>query len=286
MRLIRRRATRTEHNDAAAHVAVHSHGGVTTVVSAIALLFSAFSLWETSLKQADLNVYATGVVTYERDTTADDYIMPTGGFEVFAIPITIANGGARDAAVLALQLDVKNPRTDLSARFEATYIADAGYFASTSPGTQQQPKPKTPFSALVVPGRSAWTGTVLFYPVSYSNGKALTPIAQFRGILEEARKTTPPVEQTSSEGGGVTVTATKYPASAELDAYRAKVLSQNDKVEATLRLVRPAPSGLLERLLGSQVPPTRITLDMPGIPVSRVVRGELVRLRTTTAPGS
>jgi len=62
---------------------------------------------------------------------------------VFAVPITIANGGARDGAVLALQLDVSNPRTGMTGRFEATYTADAAYFANT--GVK---RPKTPFSAL------------------------------------------------------------------------------------------------------------------------------------------
>src|SRR5215470_15526153 len=92
-----------------------------TVISAVALLFSGFSLWETSLKQAEPNVYVAGVVAYERDLTADEYILPAGGFEVFAVPITIANGGARDGAVLAMQLDVTNPRTGMTGRFEATY---------------------------------------------------------------------------------------------------------------------------------------------------------------------
>jgi hypothetical protein len=286
MRILRRRATRREHSDTAAHATVHAHGGVTTVVSAIALLFSAYSLWETSLKQADLSVYVAGTVTYERDSTADDYIVPTGGFEVFAIPITIANSGARDAAILALQLDVSNAKTDLSARFEATYSADGGYFASTgSTGSRQAARPKTPFSALVIPGRSAWTGTLLFYPVSYSNGKALTPVAKFREILEEARKSMTPVEEKRAEGAGIAMTVTKYQDTPEIEAYRAKVLNQNDKVSATLKLIRPAPSGLLERLFGSQVPPITLALDMPDIPGSRVFRGELVRLRTA-APGS
>ena len=73
--------------------------------------------------------------------------------------------------------------------------------------------------------------------------------------------------------------------SPEIEAYRAKVLNQNDKVSATLKLVRPAPSGWLERLFGSQVAPITLTLDMPDIPGTRVFRGELVRLRTA-APGS
>jgi hypothetical protein len=59
-----------------------------TVISATALVFSGFSLWESSLKQADLSVYVTGVVAYERDLTADEYIQPAGGFEVLAVPIT------------------------------------------------------------------------------------------------------------------------------------------------------------------------------------------------------
>ena len=79
---------------------------------------------------ADLTVYVTGVVTYGRDGSDDDFIRPARGFEVFAVPITIANGGARDAAVLSLQLDVKNPETGLSGRFDSTYTADASYFAT------------------------------------------------------------------------------------------------------------------------------------------------------------
>lgn len=283
MRIFRRRAARTESNNAASQAVVHAHGGVTTVVSAVALVFSAYSLWETSLKRADLSVYATGVVTYERDTLADEYIQPTGGFEVFAVPITIANSGAQDAAILGLQLDVSNAKTGLSARFEATYTADAGYFANASTGSSaRQAKPRTPFSALVIPGRSAWTGTVLFYPVSYSNGKALTPLVKFRDILEEMRRKIPPAEESRQEsGGGITVSAQRLPDSPELDAYRAKVLNQSDKVEATLSLVRPAPGGWLDRVLGTSVKPVALTLDMPDIPGSRVARGEPVRLRTS-----
>jgi hypothetical protein len=282
MRIFRRRAPRTESNDAAPHAVVHAHGGVTTVVSAIALLFSAYSLWETSLKRADLSVYATGVVTYERDTLADEYIQPTGGFEVFAVPVTIANSGAQDAAILGLQLDVSNAKTGLSARFEATYTADAGYFANVSASSSaRQAKPRTPFSALVIPGRSAWTGTVLFYPVSYSNGKALTPLVKFRDIVDEMRRKSAPTEESRQEtGSGVTMTVQKLPDSPELDAYRAKVLNQSDKVEATLNLVRPAASGWLDRVLGTSVKPVALTLDMPDIPGSRVARGEPVRLRT------
>ena len=287
MRVLRRRPGSPEANEVASHAAKHSGGGrVAATFSAIALMFSAYSLWETSLKQADLSVYASGVVTYERDQTADEYIMPSGGFEVFAVPITIANSGARDAPVLGLQLDVRNPKTGLSARFEATYTADAAYFAN--PGRQRSGtvRPKAPFSARVIAGRSAWTGTVLFYPVSYSNGKALTPVRKVAALNDELRKKYAK-ETVVSSGGGISMSKVEmpqdFPERAERDAYYAKVLNQNDKVEATLRVVSAAPSGWIDRLFGAPVQPITLTLDMPDIPGDRVERGELVRLRTATA---
>jgi hypothetical protein len=283
MRLFRRRAFARDAsaNDIATHAAVHSGGvQVTAIFSAIALVFSAYSLWETSLKQADLSVYATGVVTYERDLSADEYIQPAGGFEVFAVPITIANAGARDAPVLALQLDVSNPKTGLSARFEATYTADAAYFAGTG-----AKRPKTPLSALVIAGRSAWTGIVLFYPVNYSNGKALTPVRKVRDFNDQLRKKYANESIVSSSStSGVTMRierlADDIPERAELDAYRAKVLNQNDHVDVTLKVICPAPSGWLDRALAAPVRPITFTLGMPDIPDDRVARGELVRLRT------
>jgi hypothetical protein len=252
--------------------------GPATIISATALIFSGFSLWESTLKQADLSVYMTGVVAYERDLTADEYILPAGGFEVLAVPVTIANSGARDGAVLALHLDVKNPKTGLTARFEGTYTADAAYFANTG-----AKRPKAPFSALVIAGRSAWTGTVLFYPVSYSNGKALTPVRTVAAFNEELRK-----KYASEMGGAVSLNVLRekrpdLPELAELDAYRAKVLNQNDQVEMTLRLIRPVPTGWLERALGMPVEPVTLTLNMPDIPGDRVARGELVRLRNVEA---
>jgi hypothetical protein len=278
MRLFRRRAAGTDANGIAMHMVLNAHGVVTAVVSVIALLFSGFSLWETTLKQADLSVYVTGVVTYERDLTAAEYITPAGGFEVFAVPITIANGGARDAAVLSLQLDAANPKTGLAARFEATYTVDGTYFANSG-----DKRPKTPFSALVIAGRSAWTGTVLFYPVSYSNGKALAPVVKVRALNEALRK-----KYATEMGGSISISVLREkvpdaPELAELDAYEAKVLNQNDKAELTLKLVSPAPRSWLDRVLGTPVQPVALTLLMPDIPEGRVERGERVRLQSVPA---
>jgi hypothetical protein len=276
MRFFRRCAAGTDATEIATHAGFNVHGVVSASVSVVALLFSGFSLWETSLKQADLTVYVTGVVTYERDLTAAEYITPAGGFEVFAVPVTIANGGARDAAVLSLQLDAVNPKTGLAARFEATYTADGTYFANTG-----DKRPKTPFSALVIAGRSVWTGTVLFYPVSYSNGKALAPVVKVRDLNDALRK------KYAVEMGGsssITVLREKLPNApelADLDAYTAKVMNQNDKADLTLKLVSPAPKGWLDRALEAPVQPVDLTLNMPDIPDGRVERGERVRLRAS-----
>ena len=281
MAWFRRDQERAKAGESANEVAIRSahYGGgksIASIISAIALVFSAYSLWETSLKQAELSIYVTGVITYERDLSADEYIRPAGGFEVLAVPVTIANGGARDGPVLALQLDVKNPKSGLTARFDATYTADAAYFANT--GTK---RPKTPFSALVIAGRSAWTGTVLFYPVSYSNEKALTPVRKVSAFNDELRK-----KYASEMGGASSISILRekrpdLPELAELDAYGAKVLNQEDKVEVTLSLIRPAPRGWLDRVLYTSVQPITLTLAVPDIPGDRVSRGELVRLRST-----
>jgi hypothetical protein len=262
-------------NKVASYTALVGGGkAVATVISGVALLFSGFSLWETSLKQAELNVYVTGVVGYERDLSADDYILPAGGFEVFAVPITIANSGARDGAVLALELNATNPRTGMTGRFEATYTAEAAYFANTG-----AKRPKTPFSALVIAGRSAWTGTVLFYPVSYGNDKALTPLRKVAAFNDALRK-----KYANEMGGSSNLNVLRekrpdLPEFAELDAYLAKVLNQNDQIVATLKLIRPASSGWLDRALGVPVEPITLNLEMPDIPTDRVTRGEPVRLR-------
>lgn len=275
MRIWRRPAV-VNANEVAIQTAAHSEGGrVTGIISAIALVFSGYSLWETSLKQADLGLYVTGVVSYVRDTTEDEHIQPSGGFEVLAVPITIANSGARDGAVLSLQLDVKNSNTGLTARFEGTYTADAAYFVATA-----AKRPKTPLSALVIAGRSSWTGTVLFYPMTYSNGKALTPVHKVAAFNDELRK-----RYATEMGGASSISVLRerlpnLPELAELDAYDAKVLNQNDKVEVTLRVVTPVPSGWLDRAFATRVQPTTLTLDMPDIPADRTASGELVRLRT------
>ncbi len=90
MKLFRRAAPGADANDLATQALTHREGLATTVVSAVALLFSGFSLWESSLKQADLSVYITDTVSYARDVSGGYDVRQAGGYEVLAVPMTIA----------------------------------------------------------------------------------------------------------------------------------------------------------------------------------------------------
>jgi hypothetical protein len=162
-------------NEAASRAASHSGGGkaIATITSAFALVFSAYSLWESSLKQAELRVFVADAVTYTRDPNNEDGAFQAGGYEVLAVPVTIANSGAREAAVLSLVLDAKNLGTGETARFGAAYTAGGEYFAPNR-GESSSGRPRTPFAALVVGGRSAWSGTILFYATDYTKPKLIS----------------------------------------------------------------------------------------------------------------
>lgn len=150
---------------------------IAAVVSLVALLFSAFSLWETSLKQPDLQVYVSPVVHYTRDGEEA---------EVFALPVTIANQGARDGAVLSLDLRVKVGEAGSERDFYSAYTVDGSFFVPPGrfdPATrsfERVDRPKTPFAPISIPGRGTYTGTILFY----NKGKAWPKLVTEKGNFE------------------------------------------------------------------------------------------------------
>ena len=74
-------------------------GRLATMISAAAFLFSGFSFYESALKQAELEVHIPPVIHYGRDGG--------GKVELFAIPVTITNDGARTGTILSLDLEVE-----------------------------------------------------------------------------------------------------------------------------------------------------------------------------------
>jgi hypothetical protein len=141
----------------------------------MALVASAVSLWESTLKQPDLKVYVSDNLHYTRD--------PYGSYEVLSVPLTIANGGARDSAILSLRLDVRNAATGQTARFRSAFMADAQYFGSRDDVAARLKRPKVPFAPLSVAGRSAFTGTVLFYGPDPREKKLVDPMSTIEMTL-------------------------------------------------------------------------------------------------------
>lgn len=130
-------------------IAALEGGKFAAVLSAIALVFSGYSLWETSLRQADVQIFVPPVIQY-----ASPY--QNSNFEVIAVPVTLTNEGARTATILSMQLAVTDPRTQQTKHF---YAADFGRWTMerTRTGAYE------PFAPLSLAGRSSRTEQVLFY---------------------------------------------------------------------------------------------------------------------------
>ena len=124
-------------------------GWMATSFSATALLFSGFGLWESRLRQPDLRIFVPPVIEYSSP-------YQNSNFEVVAIPITIANEGARSGTVLSLSLAVTDPKTSQTKQF---YAADFGRW------TMERARSDAfqPFAPIILPGYSSRTETVLFY---------------------------------------------------------------------------------------------------------------------------
>jgi len=137
-------------SDIAVGTVVKRDGGRTaTLVALIALLFSAYSLWETSLKQPDVRIFVPPVIQFSAPYN-------NSNFEVIAIPVTFANEGARTGTVLSMELAVTDPRTNQTKYF---YAADFGRWTMEKTRAQAY----QPFAPVSLAGNSSRTETVLFY---------------------------------------------------------------------------------------------------------------------------
>lgn len=121
-----------------------SGGWLATVISALALIFSGYSFYETVWRAPDLAIYVPAQIQYSDPSR--------GPFEVFVIPLTIANDGARTGTILAIDLEVRNLKTNEVKRF---YASDFGPWRQT---------PRTVFSPISLVGRQSKSVTVQFVP--------------------------------------------------------------------------------------------------------------------------
>jgi hypothetical protein len=117
--------------------------------SLVAMLFSAYSLWETSLKRSVFRVFVAPVIRY-----ASPY--QNTNFEVFAIPVTITNSGARAGTVMSMTLEVTDPVKKVTKRF---YSADLGQWGIEKARNGEF----RPFAPIPLSGRTSHTDTILFH---------------------------------------------------------------------------------------------------------------------------
>jgi hypothetical protein len=127
----------------------HSGDRITAIVSVAALLFSLYSLWDTSLKRPDVRVFVPPVIHYSAP-------YQNSNFEIIAVPVTLTNDGARTGTVLSINLEATDIKTGETKRF---YAADIGRWSmerTRALGYQS-------FAPLSLAGRTSRTEPVLFY---------------------------------------------------------------------------------------------------------------------------
>ncbi len=124
-------------------------GTLAAILSAVALAFSGYSLWDTSLKQADMRVFVPSVIYY-----AAPY--QNSNFEMISIPVTLTNEGARTGTALQMDLAVTDPKTKATKHF---YSAEFGVWSME----RTRARAYTGFAPISLEGRSSRTEQILFY---------------------------------------------------------------------------------------------------------------------------
>jgi hypothetical protein len=117
-------------------------GRLALLISLFSLMFAAWSLFETALRQPIFNVYTGPFWQYGRGADTDD--------EFLTVPMTFANNGARPGAVLFLQLAIEK-----SGGSRREFVASA-----VVPGERD----RALFAPVSVPGRTAYTASIIFTP--------------------------------------------------------------------------------------------------------------------------
>jgi len=125
-----------------------STGTFAALFSALALGFSGFSFYMSALQGADLAVYVPPTIHYARDGGGD--------VELFAIPLTIANDGARSGTVLSIELEVERDKDKQKKRYYSAFLGEHPRNADA---------PTRQFAPLSISGRAVFTETIRFYAV-------------------------------------------------------------------------------------------------------------------------
>lgn len=149
---------------------IGGHGGrIASMLSALALGFSGLSYYESVMKTADLEVYVPPVIQYARDK--DGYV------ELFAVPITVVNSGARTGTVLYMELEVESLKEGAEPKVKRYYSA---YLGEHSPRDDDINRAFAPVS---LAGRSTFSDTVRFYPIGSPQPRLVEEAGDFKFTL-------------------------------------------------------------------------------------------------------
>src|SRR5262249_12868902 len=125
---------------------MHITNIIPMLMSLVALMFSGYSLYESVLRAPQLSLYVAPRIDYT------DPDRPEAVREVFILPLTIANDGARPATVLALNLEVVDPRSQKTKMFyDARLVTWGG-------------APWRRLARIVLGGRATFSSAVQFEP--------------------------------------------------------------------------------------------------------------------------
>jgi hypothetical protein len=147
----------------------HGGGFWATILSGVALVFSGYSYYDSSLKAADLSVFVPPMIHYGRD----------GGSDVFNIPITITNEGARAGTVLMMELQAENLRPDAPTKKARFYSAFFGEFPRG-----EQAVINRSFAPLSIVGNGTFTETIRFYPMDTMSSFLVDDKGDYRFTLK------------------------------------------------------------------------------------------------------
>jgi hypothetical protein len=118
--------------------------GIAIVTSSVALVFSGYSFYETVMKQPELRIYPPPMIYMYREDLRD----------VFAVPITLSNDGARRGTVLSFDLEVTQRETGKAMKFQNLKFGETPRAGARL------------FTPMTVAGRSSVTEVVLFYALA------------------------------------------------------------------------------------------------------------------------
>lgn len=121
--------------------------GFSNVMALTALIFSCWSFYETVWKADKLRLFVAPLIQY-----SDAY---SGVFDAYAVPVTIANTGARAGVALSFELEVENLKSGEKKRY---YSARIGSWKKNYNDEAE------PFAPITIPGREALTREILFFP--------------------------------------------------------------------------------------------------------------------------